>query len=164
MADVVKFGTKPEAKPEVKSESSGTSADLHEYVWTCNECGCQSFQLLSTGYTRCVRCDLRSNEAREGAETCWRSLLPDPPEDPAEVPLLEVCNVIDDNKPRHLIKQSFSKAALNDDPVALCIFRRDGRGTYWSEAAENEGQLEWFRERLEVFTELVLRRENISDG
>ena len=75
-----------------------------------------------------------------------------------------MCNVIDDNKPKHLIKQRFSRDALNDDPVALCIFRRDGSGTYRSEAAENEGQLEWFRERLEVFTELVLRRENISDG
>ena len=48
MADVVKFETKSEPKSE--------SSDLHEYVWTCNACGCQSFQLLSTGFTICVRC------------------------------------------------------------------------------------------------------------
>ena len=150
MGDVVQIGAVNPAKSDTPPE--------HEYVWTCAQCGGQSFQLLSTGITCCCRCAWRSDSASEKADTHWRSHLPDLPLNFADIPPLDLNNVITDHKPTPLILRGFAKTLItSDDPVAVPIVRREGGMRMWSEGCETEEQRDWFKERLEGFAEFLLR-------
>jgi hypothetical protein len=163
MGDVITFDAerteKPDACPDqlFASDEALIRVDPPECVWTCGQCGSQSFQLLSSGYTVCCRCASRSYETENApSENLWRKLLPDEPVNLEDVPLLDHTNVIVDKKPTSLIHHGFAKAIFNEDPVALLMIRRDGSMRMWCEGAYNDEQVEWFRQRVETATGYLL--------
>lgn len=156
MGDVTPIGLARTPKSDASPE--------HEYVWTCAQCGGQSFQLLSTGITCCCRCAWRSDSASEKAETHWRSHLPDLPLNMADIPPLDLNNAITDLKPTPLILRDFSKHLIKEDPVAVLIIQREGGMRMWSEGCATEEQREWFKERLEGFADFLLRLNCEPEG
>ena len=149
MADVVQLNPK----------NSEARTPETEFVWTCAECGGQSFQLLSTGVTCCCRCAYRSDDTLTSSmtDTHWRSHLPDLPLNMADVPSLSIENVITDHKPTPLILRDFSKHLIKEDPVAVLIVQREGGMRMWSEGCANEEQRAWFEERIASFAKFLLR-------
>ena len=150
--------------PKVKVEPP-KAAEPEECVWTCGPCGCQSFQLLSSGHTLCCRCGFKSSCAGDSAEEQWRRLLPDVPPNLDMVPYVGLTNhIVDGGKPVSLALRSFSKSVTQEDPVALLMVRRDGAMRMWAETCDTEERRDWFRTRLDEAVEFILRLEKTQDG
>jgi hypothetical protein len=115
-------------------------------VWVC-ECGCATFQLLSTSEIRCASCEKVSN-----TEGNWAV------DHDAEVTDAQPFRCISVGSVDFARERTLRKAA---DPGSLLIasISSQGRLTTWVGLPDDadEGQKDWFRRNINDLTELCLR-------
>jgi ribosomal protein L37E len=146
MAQIIAFPPKTTGNEPKKPERT--------LIWTCYDCGNQTFYLHETAETECADCGKFSANQEDKA---WRERLPPAPEkaDP-----LDHTNGVKIPMNLDLIKERFRKAIKEDDVVAMAVFRRSAFASFWCEGWDTEEQRDWFLGQLEMYQEFLKSAQN----
>lgn len=128
MSDVIKFPTSDATR-----------------IWVC-DCGCSTFELLSTGDTQCASCgEVSSNEGgwfTPDSDNEWNG----------ETPVRDVkANGCVDFSRRKLVQY-----AQSSDACTILVVDADGSVHLWTEVSTPE-QLEWLRRKFDQAHDIAAR-------
>jgi hypothetical protein len=115
-------------------------------VWVC-QCGCSTFELLSTSEVRCPVCSVVSS-----AEGAWYAPDSDKEWD-GEAPIRDISG----NGSVEFARHQLIHHAKDDESCAIVVFNIGGSLHTWS-MVENREQLEWFKEKLAIAYDLTAKR------
>lgn len=147
MAEIINFP----AKTAEKEEKSGDTL-----IWVCNNCGCQSFFLHSTGDTECCGCNAFSGSEDD---TGRRLRLPPEPENPEEIGTdTTILAVLGDD----LAKKRVVKRIEDEDIIIAAAIRREGGMFWWTSGFETPDQRAWFEEHLDELKKCILKAGEIK--
>lgn len=116
-------------------------------IWVC-QCGCSTFELLSTGEVRCPVC-LVVSDAPDGG---WA-----PDHEAADwegdAPIRDISGNGSVDFARHMLVNH----AKDPEACAIVVFKLSGSTHVWS-MTETQEQLEWFRQKLDVAYEISAKK------
>lgn len=125
-------------------------------IWTCGECGCQTFYLYNDDSTECALCGCHDTQPRGR----WLETLKDDETVPEDIPLRT--NVV--HASAEFARKSTLKS-VGEDTVMIAILQRDGRIKAWSEVSQESTpeQQEWLRHTMTAATALTLGETASTD-
>lgn len=135
----------------VSLDTEGQDSTL--YIAVCINCGCRSFELLSSGQIECCNCGQRPTGYEEEVE--WRRVLPEEPKNPDDVEgdggTIGVRSMGVADIAMHSTMKVMNEWTKAGNATMLIAFGRDGAGKHWFDI-HTEEQKEWVLRRLREVT------------